>query len=166
MLSMLGAYEKLPVSGMDLNDEETFASIKGSSRKRSRSSFSSIWAYVRFMLLVTCAAGWFVAIAITWTASRDLIKIPQPGFLPGGNLSVPGYGMVYRQDYCNGWADPEGARERGCILDSMQGGWIHELCTNPELLEEWNAMPDFGWYWDEERTQRIPQEKVYAGDIQ
>lgn len=74
--------------------------------------------------------------------------------------------MVYRQSYCNGWADPQGARERGCILDSLQGGWIHELCTNPELLEEWKAMPDFGWYWDEERTQRISQEQVYAGEVQ
>jgi hypothetical protein len=164
---MLGSYEKLAVGEMDLNcDEETLASLQSSSRKRSCASFPSFWPLLRFVALGACAVGWFAALAITWTASKTLIKSPQPGFLPGGNLSVPGYGMVYRQSYCNGWADPQGARERGCILDSLQGGWIHELCTNPELLEEWKAMPDFGWYWDEERTQRISQEQVYAGEVQ
>lgn len=167
MFNMLGSYEKLPANETDLNsDEDTIISTKRSLLHCSCTPLSSLWPYVRIILLATCAAGWLTAIAITWTTSKDLIRIPEQGFIPGGNLSVPGYGMVYSDDYCNGWADPEGARRRGCILDSMQGGWIHELCTNPELLEEWTAMPDFGWYLDEERTQRIPQSQVYAGNVE
>ncbi|KAH7321831.1 hypothetical protein BKA65DRAFT_513072 [Rhexocercosporidium sp. MPI-PUGE-AT-0058] len=86
-----------------------------------------------------------------------------PGFIPGGTLPVPGYGLVYNTTYCNGWADPEGAKLRGCVLDPSQGGWIHELCHDPALLAEWLKMPDFGWY--HERKHRIPQERLWAGDI-
>jgi len=146
---MLGTYEKLAANKMNLDcDEESFASLQRSSHKRLclLFPFPTLWPFLRCVALGACAVEWFAAIAVTWAASKTLIKIPQPGFLPGGNLSIPGYGLVYRQSYCNGWANPQGARERCCVLYSLQGGWVHELCTNPELLEEWKAKPDFGWY--------------------
>ncbi|KAI0160426.1 hypothetical protein GGR57DRAFT_519308 [Xylariaceae sp. FL1272] len=86
-------------------------------------------------------------------------------FIPGGALPVAGYGLVYNTTYCNGWEDPEGAKARGCVLDPSQGGWVHELCHDPELLEEWMKLPDFGWYLDPKKENRISQDRVWAADI-
>lgn len=87
------------------------------------------------------------------------------GFIKGATLPVPGYGLVYNTSYCNGWADPSGAKARGCVLDPSQGGWVHRLCHDPALLDEWMSLPDFGWYLDPKRKQRIPQDRVWAADI-
>jgi hypothetical protein len=86
-------------------------------------------------------------------------------FIPGGQLPVAGYGLAYNTSYCNGWSDPEGAQARGCVLDPSQGGWVHELCHDPELRAEWLRLPDFGWWLDAQRTQPIPQERIWAADI-
>ncbi|KAI1820009.1 hypothetical protein F4861DRAFT_94908 [Xylaria intraflava] len=86
-------------------------------------------------------------------------------FIPGGRLPVAGYGLAYNTTYCNGWEDPEGAKARGCVLDPSQGGWVHELCHDPSILKEWLELPDFGWYLDSKREQRIPQDRVWAADI-
>jgi hypothetical protein len=50
-------------------------------------------------------------------------------------------------------------------MDPMQGGWIHKLCTDPELLEEFAKFGDFGWYLDLKKTMPISQERVWAADI-
>ncbi|KAI1323994.1 hypothetical protein F5Y16DRAFT_424426 [Xylariaceae sp. FL0255] len=86
-------------------------------------------------------------------------------FIPGGALPVAGYGLVYNTTYCNGWEDPEGAKARGCVLDPSQGGWVHELCHDPDLLEEWMQLPDFGWYLDPKKEIRISQDDVWAANI-
>ncbi|CAJ2508450.1 Uu.00g134760.m01.CDS01 [Anthostomella pinea] len=86
-------------------------------------------------------------------------------FIPGGTLPVAGYGLAYNTTYCNGWTDPAGAIERGCVLDPLQGGWVHELCHDAALTKEWLSLPDFGWYLDAERTHKVPQDRVWAADI-
>lgn len=79
-------------------------------------------------------------------------------------VDIPGYRLKYNASYCNEMEDPAGAPARGCVLDRVQGSWVPEICSDQELREEWDAMPDFGWYLDPERTQKISQERVYRGD--
>lgn len=162
-------------------------------RKHRRTLLSTLWLCTRIVFLVASAIAWAASLWLTHIAARELgraralIAVPQnytpPAassqsshhdhdhdsldtfFIPGGRLPKPGYGLVYNTSYCNGWDDPDGARARGCVLDATQGGWIHELCHDPGMLAEWLRLPDFGWYLDPHRTQRIAQEKVWAADI-
>lgn len=79
-------------------------------------------------------------------------------------LEVPGYELKYNASYCDEFANPAGAPSRGCVLDRVQGGWVPEVCSDRELREAWDSMPDFGWWLDEARTQKVSQERVYRGD--
>ncbi|KAE9373179.1 hypothetical protein N431DRAFT_557358 [Stipitochalara longipes BDJ] len=161
-----------------------------SLRRRKRDKLlSTLWLCTRILFLGASIAAWATSLWVTHLASRELgrarslitdvgpssspecIKENPPvphdtltsSFILGGTLPVPGYGLVYNTSYCNGWADPEGAKARGCVLDSSQGGWIHELCHDPALLDEWLKLPDFGWY--DEYKHPISQERLWAGDI-
>ena len=161
-------------------------------RRKPRTLLSKLWLCTRVVFVTASVIVWAASLWLTYLASRELGRahslisnlsssssLPAyseknpplhhemltNGFVPGGTLPVPGYGLAYNTSYCNGWADPEGAKARGCVLDSSQGGWIHQLCHDPALLAEWMSLPDFGWHLDPKRTQRIPQEKVWAADI-
>lgn len=79
-------------------------------------------------------------------------------------IEVPGYRLQYNASYCGEVVNPAGAFAQGCVLDRVQGGWVPEICSDRELRQQWDAMPDFGWYLDEARTQKISQERVYRGD--
>ncbi|KAJ0163935.1 hypothetical protein CTA2_2085 [Colletotrichum tanaceti] len=93
--------------------------------------------------------------------------LPQPPNALGqtatvDGLQVPGYELKYNATYCDeSAANPSDAPSHGCVLDRVQGGWVPEVCSDRELREAWDAMPDFGWWLDEARTQNISQERVY-----
>lgn len=79
-------------------------------------------------------------------------------------LHVPGYRLAYNSSYCNGVNDPDGARNRGCVFDPVHGGWVHRLCHDEELYNEFTTMNHWDWYLDENRTQPIAQEAVWRGE--
>ena len=166
-----------------------------SRQRHPRRLLSTLWLCARIVFILASILAWAASLWLTHLASRDLDRArslipdsstsngnhPKPayldedpprhheiltaGFIPGGTLPVPGYGLGYNTSYCNGWVDPEGAKVRDCVLDPSQGGWIHQRCHDPELLAEWLRLPDFGWYLDPHRMQQIPQEKVWAAEI-
>ncbi|WQF84148.1 hypothetical protein CDEST_09162 [Colletotrichum destructivum] len=79
-------------------------------------------------------------------------------------LHVPGYRLAYNSSYCNGVNDPEGARSRGCVFDPVHGGWVHRLCHDEELYNQFTTKNNWDWYLDENRTQPIAQEAVWRGE--
>jgi hypothetical protein len=185
-------YGKLALDDPELDsDEGTVTPTVFTNRYKRRTFCSSLWLCARVVFITAAIVAWAASMWLTHLASRELVRaralISQPrenhcpthadkdplnnheiittGFIPGATLPVPGYGMVYNTSYCNGWKDPEGAKARGCVLDPSQGGWVHQLCHDPELLEEWLSLPDFGWYLDSKRKQHVPQEKIWAADI-
>lgn len=158
-----------------LSNEEEALSLKRAALRR-QSLFQrrvlACWSVLRILCICLFLATWVPTILLNLKTSgmltaarRTMFDPDMPKFLPGGHLTIPGWGMIYNQSYCNGLADPRGAIERGCVLDPMQGGWIHKSCHDPELTEEFINLPDFGWYLDVNLTQPIPQEKVWAADI-
>ena len=160
-------------------------------RRKPRTLLSKFWLCIRVIFITASVITWAASLWLTHLASRELgrarslipnpsnssspaygeessalhYQIPVTSFIPGGTLPVPGYGLAYNTSYCNGWADPEGAKARDCVLDPSQGGWVHQLCHDPALRAEWVNLPDFGWYLDSKRKQQIPQAKVWAADI-
>lgn len=131
------------------------------------------WLVARFLVGAACVLTWAGSIFLAWRSTDEIsrarqVVFPQGqlNFIEGGHLTgAPGWGLVYNASYCNGLADPVGARQRGCVFDAAQGGWIHSLCSDRQLLEEFWKLPDFYWYTDFNRTQPISQEMVWRGEI-
>lgn len=113
-------------------------------------------------------------------ANTAILKHLNEGKLQEGSLLIPpfaapqtvtidgveisGYRLKYNASYCDEFNDPAGAAARGCVLDRVQGSWVPEVCSDWELREAWEQMPEFNWYLDEARTIKVPQERVYRGD--
>lgn len=163
------SYEKAPLSDLDLSsDDGTLTPSHHQTTKQSKIS------HVRNVLGATCLLVFFVSwassIILAFRATGELsraghILFPnsRPSYVSGAHLDAPHFGLLYNSSYCNGLKDPSGARERGCVLDPVAGGWIHKECSDPDLLTEFLKLPDFGWYLDENRTQPISQADVFAG---
>lgn len=168
-------YAKLTITRADLDSDQETITLRSPRQDTVRRLSSMLWLVARIVFIAIGVITWSTSVWLNHLTSTELGRaLPHislsgssriPGFIPGGSLSVPGHGLIYNTSYCNGWEDPEGARSRGCILDLSQGGWVHELCHDPDLLAEWMTLPDFGWYLDANRTQRIPQERIWASDI-
>lgn len=121
---------------------------------------------------IALGTSWLLSILQTWRVAREVslarqVQLPQtrPFYVPGASIEASGFGLVYNRSYCDGIRDPAGARARGCVLDPIAGGWIHHLCSDTDLLMEFTALPDFGWFLDENRTRRVPQAQVWAGNL-
>ncbi|KAK5996705.1 hypothetical protein PT974_02045 [Cladobotryum mycophilum] len=177
-------YEKVSNNDLELESDEGTVTPTTSwpRRRKQRTLLSTLWLCTRVVLIAASVIAWAASLWLTHLAGRELgqarglvtdlgqeakpeHKTPAHAFITGATLPAAGYGLVYNTSYCNGWEDPEGAKARGCVLDPTQGGWIHELCHDPALVKEWLKLPDFGWYLDPKKKQRISQEKVWAADI-
>ncbi|KAK2049012.1 hypothetical protein LZ31DRAFT_572851 [Colletotrichum somersetense] len=80
-----------------------------------------------------------------------------------GILHLPGWRLAYNSSYCNGFHDPDGARARGCVFDPVQAGWVHGLCVDKELVENFINSHQWEWYDDELLTQRAIHDMVLRG---
>ncbi|TDZ27199.1 hypothetical protein C8035_v012073 [Colletotrichum spinosum] len=170
------------------DDPEVLAAQQQPARKRWPPS-ASAWGWLVTTLICTAIAlaSWHntqqlsslhrlvqQSLAVTSDAARqasnddaqgpsESAKAAAPAVHVDG-LEVHGYRLKYNASYCDELADPAGAPARGCVLDRVQGGWVPEVCSDRELREAWDAMPDFGWWLDEARTRKVAQERVYRGD--
>ncbi|KAJ4394907.1 hypothetical protein N0V93_004127 [Gnomoniopsis smithogilvyi] len=187
------SYNKLLGSDHDtyVNNEETTPALRSSTTPRSW-SFTIItlgWAVALLSCATYATTSWHTAkeldaihellqqslttssnppIHVNGTASPHQPTwdhtIPSNTVINIDGVEIQGYRLGYNASYCGEMTNPAGASALGCVLDRVQGGWIPEICSDSELREVWDAMPEFRWYLDEARTQEVPQERVYRGD--
>lgn len=56
------------------------------------------------------------------------------------------------------------ARERGCIFDLMLSTWIHESCSDRELMNKYLLEGNYTYYYDENMEHQMPEEEVWRGE--
>lgn len=173
----------LPLNDVDFDDEpyrySTSDDEPHSGKLGTRNGFR--WGHIfclLFLFTVSIAffATWTGTMIFAWQVAND---IGMPSALKVGTDESSAasdttgnnwdhirlrFSVAYNSSYCNGIKDPYGARERGCVLDPIHGGWIHNSCSDAGLLAEFIQIRDFGWHLDQEYTQPVAQERVWRGE--
>lgn len=60
----------------------------------------------------------------------------------------------------------EQAKSRNCIYDIMANAWTPQKCYFPSLAQEFLALPNSTWFYDEAHTRLIPRDVLRNGDIE
>jgi hypothetical protein len=144
------------VSRDDHDDDDSDRSSAAAQEPQLSALTKSLWILIPTTLALVCLLTWIPLVLFAWNATIELalarqLLVPSQSrqqdlgytFIPGGYVNVPGYALVYNHTYCDGIRDPEGAKKRGCVFDPGQGGWIHRLCQDPEVLEWWMSLPEW-----------------------
>jgi hypothetical protein len=155
-MPLKSGYHSLSSDSHD-SDSDSDLSNAAAQEQQPNGLAKSPWTLIPTTLALVCLLTWIPLVLFAWKATTELalarqLLVPPPPqqqqdvgytFIPGGYAKVPGYGLVFNHTYCDGIRDPEGAKQRGCVFDPGQGGWIHRACQDPEVLEWWMSLPEW-----------------------
>ncbi|KAF2216461.1 hypothetical protein CERZMDRAFT_33906 [Cercospora zeae-maydis SCOH1-5] len=62
-------------------------------------------------------------------------------------------------------ATVEEAQSQGCVYDVMANAWTPKECYFPSLAEDFLALPNSTWFYDESHEQQISMDILREGNI-
>jgi hypothetical protein len=111
-------YEKLTLSDPELDSDQETITPRVLRQGKAQRIFPTLWLLAHIVFIAVSVVAWSASLWLTHLTSselgraRSLALEPSSsnvlGFIPGGSLSVPGYGLIYNTSYCYGWQGRRG----------------------------------------------------------